>query len=88
MPQNCALKQDENGKFYTATTQKRAFQMALVVKNPPADAGDVGWTPGLGSSPGRGHDNPLQYSRLENPMGSEVWWATVHRVSKSPTGMK
>ena len=59
--------------------------MALVVKNPPANAGDMGWIPGSGRSPGRGHDNPLQYSCLENPMDSEVWWATVNRVSKSRT---
>ena len=45
--------------------------MALVVKNPPANAEDirdVGLIPGLGRSPGRGNDNPLQYSCLENPM--------------------
>ena len=44
--------------------------MALVVKNPPANAGDVrdtGLIPGLGRSPGEGHGNPLQYSCLENP---------------------
>ena len=44
---------------------QRAFQMALVVKNPPADAGDVrdlGSIPGSGRSPGGGHGNPLQYS--------------------------
>ena len=42
----------------------------LVVKTPPADAGDVrdaGSVPGSGRSPGGGHGNPLQYSRLENP---------------------
>ena len=45
--------------------------MALVVKNPPAIAGDIrdtGSIPGLGRSAGGGHDNPLQYSCLENPM--------------------
>ena len=48
-----------------------ASQVALVVKNPPANAGDVrdkGLIPGLGRSPGAGHGNPLQYSCLENPM--------------------
>ena len=47
-----------------------ACQVALVVKNPPANAGateDVGSIPGSGRSPGGGHDNPLQYSCLENP---------------------
>ena len=50
-------------------------QMALVVKNPPAHAGDIrdtGLIPGLGRSTGGGHDNPLQYSCLENPMDREA----------------
>ena len=44
-----------------------------VVKNSPANAGDrrdVGSVLGSGRSPGRGHDNPLQYSSLENPVES------------------
>ena len=48
-----------------------ASQAVLVVKNPPASAGDirdVGVIPDLGGSPGGGHGNPLQYSCLENPM--------------------
>ena len=62
--------------------------MALLVKNPPANAGDlrdVGSVPGLGRSPGRGHDNPLQYSYLENLMDRGAWWATIHRVTESDT---
>ena len=49
----------------------RASQVALVVKNLPASAGDVrdtGLMPVLGRSPGGGHGNPLQYSCLENPI--------------------
>ena len=45
--------------------------MALVIKNPPANAGDtrdVGLIPGSGRSPGVGNGNPLQYSCLEDPM--------------------
>ena len=60
--------------------------MALVVKNPPANAGDVrdrGSIPGLGRSPGGGHGNPLQYSCLENPMDRGDWQTTVHRFAKS-----
>ena len=38
-------------------------------------------------SPGEGNGNPLQYSCLENPMGGEAWWATVHGVAKSRTGL-
>ena len=56
-----------------------------MVKNLPANAGDVGLTPGLGKSPGEGNGNPLQYSCLENPMDGEAWWATVHGVAKSRT---
>ena len=62
--------------------------MALVVKNPPANAGDmrdVGLIPGSGRSSGGGHGNPLQYSCLENPMVRATWWATVHVVAKSQT---
>ena len=64
----------------------RASQVVLTVKNLPACAGDirdVGWVPGSGRSPGGGHDNPLQYSCLENPMDRGAWWAVVHRVTKS-----
>ena len=48
-----------------------ASQVALVVKNTPANAGDLrdaGLIHGLGRSPGEGHSNKLEYSRLENPM--------------------
>ena len=59
-----------------------------MVKNLPANAGDVrdtGSIPGLERSPGGGHDNPFQYSCLENPMDRGAWWATVHRVAESDT---
>ena len=59
-----------------------------LVKNPPADAGDireVGSTPGSGRSPAGGHGNTLQYSYLENPMDRGAWQATVHGVAKSQT---
>ena len=68
-----------------------AFQVALVVKNPPANAGDLrdsSWIPGLGIFPGEGHGNPLQYSCLENPMDRGAEWATVHRITKSQTQLK
>ena len=60
--------------------------MALVVKNPPANAGDLrdmGSIPGLGRYPEGGHGNPLQYSCLENPTDREAWQAMVHRNTKS-----
>ena len=53
-----------------------AFPMALVAKNPPANAGDAGdprLIPGSGRSPGGGQDSPLQYSCLENPVNREAW---------------
>ena len=55
--------------------------------NPEATR-DTGSVPGLGRSLGGGHDNPLQYSCLENPMDIRAWWATVHRVAKSWTRPK
>ena len=56
-----------------------------MVKNPLADAGDVGSIPELGRSPLVGDGNPLQYSCLENPMDRGARWATVHGVAKSQT---
>ena len=62
--------------------------MALVIKNPPACAGDIrdaGSVPKSGRSFGGRHGNPLQYSCLENPMDKGTWQATVQRVTKSWT---
>ena len=59
-----------------------------MVKNLPADAGDVGSVPGLGGSPGEGTSNPLQYSCLENPMNRGVWRATVLGVANSQIQFK
>ena len=54
-------------------------------KESACSAGDPGSIPGLGRCPGGGHDNPLQYSCLENLMDRGVWRATVHGVAKSQT---
>ena len=62
--------------------------LALVVKNPPANAGDVkdaGSIPGLGTSHGVGNGNPFQYSCLENSMDRGDWWAKIHGVAKGQT---
>ena len=59
-----------------------------MVKNPPANAGDIrdaGSVPGWGRSPAGGNGNQLQYSCLRNPMDGGAWWATVHGVAKSQT---
>ena len=66
------------------------FPGSSVVKNPFANAGDIGdgdSIPGSGRSPGRDRGNPLQYSCLENPMNRGAWCLNrgVHRVSKSQT---
>ena len=58
------------------------FPGGSVIKNSPANAGDVGLIPGSGRSPGGGHGNPLQYSCLENPMDRGAWWAIVQWVAK------
>ena len=66
----------------------QASQVALVVKNLPANPGDIrdaDANPGLGRCPGRGHGNSLQYSCLESPMGREAWQATVHNITKNQT---
>ena len=63
-------------------------QVALVVKNLPASAGDirdVGSIPGWGRSPGGGHGNPLQYSCLENPMDKGAWQGLQSIGSQSRT---
>ena len=59
-------------------------------KDLPASAGDIrnmGSNPGSGRSPGGGHVNPLQYSCLGSPMDRGAWWATVHGITKSCTGL-
>ena len=68
-----------------------ASQVALVIKNPPANAGDIRDTssvPGLGRSPGGGQGNPLQYSCLENPMDRWARRVTGHRGSQSQAQLK
>ena len=54
-------------------------------KESVCNAGDLGSVPGLGRYPGGRHDNPLQYSCLENPVDRGAWWATVDGVTKSRT---
>ena len=54
-----------------------------MVKNLPANAGDLGSIPGSGRYPGEGNSNPLQYPFLGNPMDRVAWQATIHGVTKS-----
>ena len=58
------------------------FPGGSVVKNPPVNAGDVGWIPRSGRSLGEGNGNPLQYSCLGNYMDRGTWQATVHGATK------
>ena len=65
--------------------------MALEVKNPPANEGDIRDEVSLlgsGRSPGEGNGNPLQNSCLKNPMDRGAWQATVHGVAESQTRLK
>ena len=69
----------------------KVSQVALVVKSPPANAGDVrdtGSIPGVGRFLGEGHGNPFQCSCVENPTGRGAWWATVHGAAKRWTWLK
>ena len=80
------LYQDIEYSFLCYTL--RASQVALVVKNSSANAGDIRdacLIPGLGRSPGEGNGNPLQYSCLGNPMDRGAWRPTIHEVAKSQT---
>ena len=68
-----------------------ASQVALMVKNPPGNVGDIrdgGQIPESERSPGGGRGNSLQYSCLENPLDKGAWWAIVHGVTKSRTRLK
>ena len=56
-----------------------------MVKNPIANAGDVGSIPGLGRSLGEGNSKPPQDSCLGNPMDRGAWWATVHGIPELDT---
>ena len=64
-----------------------ASQVALVVKNLPANAGDVrhGFDPWVRKIPWRRWWKPTPVFLLKNPMEREVWWTTVHGVTKSQT---
>ena len=61
------------------------FRGGLVVKNTPANAGDVSSIPGSGKPPGEGNSNPLQYSCLGNPMDRGVWQLQSMGSQKSQT---
>ena len=87
----CICDQVKLGSLGWAVIKDGASPVALVVKKPPANAGDLrdlGSIPGLGRFPRGGYGNPLQYSCQENPMDRGAWRATVHRAAKSWTWLK
>ena len=72
--------------FNVLSNLHTVFHVVLVVKNLPANAGDLrdsGSIPGSKRSPGEGHGNPLQYSCLKNPMDKGAWWTLVHRSQEA-----
>ena len=76
----------ETNALPSTVLESGASQVALVVKNPPANVGDirdVGSIPGWGRSPGGGMATHSSHSCLENPMDRGAWWATVHGVARS-----
>ena len=87
----CRLWRRTESDMTEATLQQQQqaeSQVALVVKNPPANAGDVrdvGSIPGSEKSPRGGNGNPLQDSCLENPRDGGAWWAAVYGVAQSRT---
>ena len=66
----------------TSGKPRSGFADGSVVKNPPANAGDVSSIPGSRRSPGEGNGNPLHCSHLGNPMDRGAWWVIVHGVAK------
>ena len=71
--------------MYLSCPTRPCFPGGLDGKESTCNVGDLGSIPGLGRSPGGGHDNPLQYSFLENHMDRGAWWAAVHGVAKGWT---
>ena len=72
------------GCIVYAVTKSRTngFPGGTDSKESAHNAGDLGLIPRLGSSPGKGNGNPLQYSCLENSMDIGVWQDTVHGITK------
>ena len=78
------LRNHQNRQLYTQVGiyEPLGFPGGSVVKNQPANAGDMGSVPGLGRSLGEGNGNSLQYSCLGNPMDRGDLQATVHGLAK------
>ena len=83
------FSKEEEGKlpFWNTFRAIQGFPDGSAVKNPPANAGDAASVAGSGRSPGERSSNQLQCSCLGNLMDRGAWRATVHRVTKSQTGL-
>ena len=79
--EDCEEVRFQGGSEY----DKMGFPGGSVVKNLPANTGDVGSILGSRRFPGGGNSNLLQYSSLENTMDRGTWWTTAYRVTKSST---
>ena len=87
----CILSSEIDISYCAFLIPLLASYVVLVVKNLPANAGDIrnsGLFPGSGRSPGGGNGNPVQYSCLENPTDRKTWWAKVHGIIISQTQQK
>ena len=71
--------------FFHLVQYVGSLPVVQVVKNPPANPGDVGSSPRSGRPPEEGDGNSLQHSCLENPTDRGAWWATVPGVTESQT---
>ena len=83
--EHCSVVGSETSFLRLSKSSKNMGYNGSDRKEPACNAGDPDLTPGSGRSPGEGNENPLQYSRLENPMDRGTWRATVHRIAKSWT---
>ena len=86
-PSNSILRKtttgNGNSQYLVSPTRQSGLPCSSVSKESACSAGDLGWIPGLGRSPGEGNGNLLQYPWLENLMDRGAWWAAVHGVTKS-----
>ena len=81
--ENVLYSLQQTGESYdNLKVKERGFPGGSVIKNPPANAGDVSLIPESERSLGEGNGNPLQYSCLGNPMDRGARWATIHVLTK------
>ena len=85
MVKKCGFSRELINLIWRILKYKKGFPGGSVEKNPSANAGDLGWIPGTGRSPGEGTGNTLQHPCLGNPMDRKAWWATVQGVAESWT---